>query len=211
MGGSLTVDALRPFLTSGFRWHNAAVTYLPPTPPEIWWRELEPVFERAFREGGGLAQADACRLAREVRGAYVRPARWQLFADVRETLVALTGAGWQHILLTNHVPELRTILRALELDGYFAAVFNSAETGIEKPHREAFENVRRSLPPQTNLWMVGDSFVADIQGAEAAGIPAILVRRAHPSARRFSADLAGVIPLLVPSDSISIDRGYPNL
>ncbi|HTV49072.1 MAG TPA: HAD-IA family hydrolase, partial [Phycisphaerae bacterium] len=79
-------------------------------------------------------------------------------------------------------------------------IFNSADTGFEKPHREAFENVRRSLPPHSKIWMVGDNFVADIQGAEQVGIPAILVRKSHPEAKRHAEQLAGVIALLEEPD-----------
>ena len=100
------------------------------------------------------------------------------------------------MLLSNHVPELGTILQALEIHQHFVAVFNSAETGIEKPHPEAFENVRMSLPLGAKLWMIGDSFTADINGAEAVGIPAILVRKPHPSATRYAEDLRGIVPIL---------------
>jgi hypothetical protein len=40
--------------------------------------------------------------------------------------------------------------------------------------------------------MIGDNVVADVLGAEAVGIPAVLVRRPDPRAARFSATLAGV-------------------
>ena len=98
--------------------------------------------------------------------------------------------------MTNHVPELGAILRSLDIEYLFLAIFNSADTGIEKPHPEAFENVRTSLPPQSQVWMIGDNIAADVEGAEAAGIPAILVRRPHPSAKRYDQNLAGVIPVV---------------
>jgi ribonucleotide monophosphatase NagD (HAD superfamily) len=40
--------------------------------------------------------------------------------------------------------------------------------------------------------MVGDNVVADVLGAEAAGIPAILVRRPDPRAARYAESLDGV-------------------
>jgi putative hydrolase of the HAD superfamily len=195
LAGSLTIDQFRPFVVSGFRWHNATVVHRRCSPAE-WWGELEPLFERAFREAGGLPQSQASQLAREVRGRYTLGTQWQLFPDVHAALATLAAAGWRHVLLTNHVPELRAILQSLGVESHFASVFNSADTGVEKPHREAFENVRRSLPRVSRIWMIGDNFPADIQGAEDAGIPAILVRRPHPSAARFAETLEGVAPLL---------------
>ena len=40
--------------------------------------------------------------------------------------------------------------------------------------------------------MIGDNVAADVLGAEAAGIPAILVRRPDPRAARYADTLAGV-------------------
>jgi ribonucleotide monophosphatase NagD (HAD superfamily) len=40
--------------------------------------------------------------------------------------------------------------------------------------------------------MVGDNVVADVLGAEAVGIPAVLVRRPGPRAVRYADTLAGV-------------------
>ena len=45
--------------------------------------------------------------------------------------------------------------------------------------------------------MVGDNVVADVLGAEAVGIPAVLVRRPDPRAARYADSLAGVEGLLV--------------
>jgi len=41
-------------------------------------------------------------------------------------------------------------------------------------------------------WMVGDNIVADVLGAEAVGIPAVLVRRPDPRAHRYAESLASV-------------------
>jgi ribonucleotide monophosphatase NagD (HAD superfamily) len=48
--------------------------------------------------------------------------------------------------------------------------------------------------------MVGDNPVADVAGAESAGIPAILVRGSVGRAARRAADLGAVVPI-VSADS----------
>jgi putative hydrolase of the HAD superfamily len=75
---------------------------------------------------------------------------------------------------------------------YFIRVFNSAEIGYEKPNSAAFEAVKAAFPDGAARWMIGDSFRADIKGAVQAGIPGILVRRAHPEARIFCESLRDV-------------------
>ena len=76
-------------------------------------------------------------------------------------------------VLPAHRPLLARAYRAASFD----AVVKFALTGYEKPHPEAFAAGRRAAGEPDELWMVGDNAVADIEGATAAGIPAILVRR----------------------------------
>jgi len=45
-------------------------------------------------------------------------------------------------------------------------------------------------------WMVGDSLEADVRGAEAAGLPAILVRGPGRGARYHCEDLYGVADIV---------------
>ncbi len=85
-------------------------------------------------------------------------------------------------MLSNHVPELSDLLGHLAVRNFFAQVFNSAETGYEKPHPEAYRAVLKSIADAESLWMIGDNAVADIEGAAAVGIPGILVRKQHPNA-----------------------------
>jgi putative hydrolase of the HAD superfamily len=89
------------------------------------------------------------------------------------------------------VPELRQIVAGLGLDEVVALISCSAETGYEKPHPQAYASVLEPLGP-SEVWMVGDNVVADVLGAEALGIPAVLVRRPDPRAARYADTLAGV-------------------
>jgi putative hydrolase of the HAD superfamily len=177
-----TVDDIRPHLRAGFPWHHPDRLHTPPKTAEAWWASLLPVFERAFHHGARLPADDARRLAQHVRAAYLNPERWHLFDDALQCLRALTASGWRHVILSNHVPELPDLVRALGLASYMEQVFSSAQTGVEKPHPQAFRNVLTALGGTTQIWMVGDSMQADIAGAQAVGLPAVLVRGHHPHA-----------------------------
>ncbi len=89
------------------------------------------------------------------------------------------------------MPELRQIVSALGLDEVVAFLSCSAETGYEKPHAQAFASVLDVLRP-AEAWMAGDNVVADVLGAEAVGLPAVLVRRPDPRAARYADSLGGV-------------------
>lgn len=177
-----TVEQLRPSLTTGFPWHTPEIPHPELTDPDTWWQSLEPVFEIAYRSCG-LDPETSRQLARSVRTHYCNPKHWAIYDDVPETLRELSANHWQHIVLSNHVPELRHLIEELGLSAYISAVYNSAETGYEKPHPAAFKMVLTDLQAHEKLWMVGDSWTADIRGARLAGIPGILVRNSHPDAR----------------------------
>lgn len=59
-------------------------------------------------------------------------------------LSELRKRGWRHVVLSNDVPELGAIMTHLGLDGLIEATVNSAQTGYEKPHPEAFALARRA-------------------------------------------------------------------
>jgi putative hydrolase of the HAD superfamily len=189
-GSRTTAEDVRPYLQSGFPWHHPERPHPHLRPAAAWWEALCPVFERAFRCGAGLSAYEAQRVARHVRAVYVNPARWRVFEDAVPCLQTCARQGWQHLLLSNHVPELPMILMALGLAPSFTMVFNSATTGVEKPHPQAFRNVLTALQGAETLWMVGDSVTADIAGAHAVGLRAVLVRTQPPHVGPWCATLA---------------------
>lgn len=136
-----TVEAIRPHLRIGLPWHHPEQMRTPHEAAEAWWAALIPVFERAFRDGARLGAHDALRMAQRVRDVYVCPDCWHLFDDTLPCLRALTASGWQHVVLSNHVLELPSLIEVLGLTSHIRQVFNSAHTGVEKPHPQAFRNV----------------------------------------------------------------------
>ncbi len=189
-------DTVRPFMNAGFPWHEPEVVRAASQPADTWWQQLEPVFVRAIQQVGRVGHDRASELARQVRGMYLDATAWVVYDDVVATLTRLSGLGWRHVVLSNHVPELPELVSALGLDGHFEAIYTSATTGVEKPHPEAFRRVVATLPIGCTVWMVGDNLDADVRGAEAAGLPAILVRRVSEAPVRQCTHLAGVVEVL---------------
>ena len=177
----IDIALLRPFLQSRFPWHEPEVSHPQLSAAERWWDHVEPLLVQGF-EGTGFAPERARTLGRLARERYVDPQYWEVFPDTIPTLSALRKHGWRHVILSNHVPELPAIIAHLGLSTLIDATINSAETGYEKPHPEAFALARRAAGDPAELWMVGDNQIADVEGARAAGIPAILVRKDPESA-----------------------------
>ena len=189
-----TADHLRPHIQKGFRWHDPHQPYGIRTADQ-WWDDLSPIFEKTFA-AVGVEAILAKRISQEVRSVYVGPQQWRLYDDTISALTQLAAAGWTHLMLSNHVPELPLILQHLQINRFFAQVFNSAETGYEKPHPQAYRAVLETTGDAESIWMIGDSMVADIAGAAAAGIPGILVRKHHAGAIYQCSELSQVPAIL---------------
>jgi putative hydrolase of the HAD superfamily len=192
-GHAVTVDRVRPFLRSGFPWHSPAIAHCELETPDMWWGRVEPLLARAY-EGVGYPADRAGELGALARRNYVDTRYWELFEDTIPVLAALSERGWRHLVLSNHVPELDAIVAQLGLAPLLDAVVNSALTGYEKPHPEAFAIARRAAGEPSEIWMVGDNPKADVEGARAAGIPAILARSeaARELVEHHAATLHGV-------------------
>jgi putative hydrolase of the HAD superfamily len=170
VAASVTVEALRPGLRGGFPWQRPSVAY-GARDSDAWWAALAPVLEAAYGLAG-VPSAVAVAAAARVRECYTDPARWAVFPDVGPALAML--GTYRHVVLSNHVPELPALVAALGIA--VDAVVTSAAVGWEKPHAEMFAAGVAAAGSPGEIWMVGDDVGADIGGAEAFGIPAILVR-----------------------------------
>ncbi|MFB8241666.1 HAD family hydrolase [Kitasatospora purpeofusca] len=166
-------------LATGFPWQHADRPHPHLGDPDRWWKHITAVVHRALT-GLGMDPDTAAAAAHATRGAYTDTSAWSLYPQTLQVLDALREAGWQHVIVSNHVPELPVILKELSLTRRLAAVVNSATTGYEKPHAQAFGLARQAVGGTGPLWMVGDNPHADVAGALTAGIDAIWVRRNHP-------------------------------
>lgn len=189
----ITPADLRAHILTGFRWHNPARAYSPAILADTWWDELDPLFTAAYVAAAKLPEEKAKELARQVRARYVLASAWRLFEDSVPALTELTRRGYVHLMLSNHVPELPHVLNLLGIREQFKSVFNSAETGFEKPHPNAFAAVMKQIGTGANAIMIGDNPTADFSGARAAGMSAILVRRETPGMTPYFANLAGLL------------------
>ena len=194
-GHGLERELLGARLRGGFPWHTSKIPHPELSSPDAWWGALLPVFVGAF-EAAGLDPSTSRELAGKVRGAYVDSRHWRLFNDAVPALRGRSSRGWTHLILSNHVLELPRILREPGLDKHLHQIFNSAQSGYEKPHPRAFGGVLEAVAGAETAWMVGDNPEADVRGAEAIGLPAILVRGPNRGARHHCEDLTGIVDIV---------------
>ena len=195
-GHGIELERLRAGLRGGFPWHRADEPHLELRDPDAWWAPVHELIARVLVEAG-LEAERATELARATRQRFCDPTRgWVLFEDSLPALARLREAGWRCAVLSNHVPELPALAAGLGLSDHVDVIVTSATIGYEKPHPEAFRIALRTAGDPDEAWMVGDNPIADVAGAEAVGLPAVLVRRAG-EARLRAEDLHGAVDLIL--------------
>ncbi len=208
-GHGASLEALRALLSGRFPWHRHESPHPELAEADAWWEALTPLLSGAMA-GCGIDERRARELCPAVRERFVDARRvWRLFADSRGALETARAAGWRNAILSNHVPELAALAGALGIAGLVEEVFSSAVTGYEKPHPEAFRMVLRRFGGPSRRWMVGDNPHADVAGAEALGIPAVLVRSEAGVARRAPDAAAAVRMILAAEGSARRDGEEP--
>lgn len=198
-GHGVDADRLRPFLRDRFPWHRPDIAHPELSEPEAWWGAVEPLLASAY-EGVGIEGGLARRFARLARERYVDAMiGWELYDDTLPVLERLLSVGWRHAILSNHVPELPSLVAGLGLSSVIEGVFCSAAIGYEKPNPKAFEVALGSCGRPRKVWMVGDNPVADVAGATAVGIPAILVRATATDVENAVRDLHDAAVIITSS------------
>ncbi|WP_058302157.1 HAD family hydrolase [Gorillibacterium timonense] len=178
----ITLEDIGAFLRSGFPWHEPDVEHTHLHTSERWWAPIRGLFQRGYQKLG-YSESQSEQLAVDAQSRYLDLKTWQLFDDSLPTLKVLKDFGWNHIIVSNHVPELRRITDYLGLGNFVSDIINSSEVGYEKPnpaiYKLALEKTSRSNP----VWMIGDNIHADVLGAEQVGIKGILVRHSDSRAK----------------------------
>lgn len=128
-------------------------------------------FVRSFVELG-VAHLPAPQIAPEFLQSLVQ--NTVLFPDVAETLTALSRS---YILgvITNGFAASKERLGALGLDKVFSSLITSEAVGVPKPHPDMFLHALAEIgcAPEEFAY-VGDDYEADVIGAKAAGVKAVL-------------------------------------
>ncbi len=196
-GTSLTAVDFRPFLVSGFPWHDPHIVHTHIVTADQWWEPIQKKFEQGFLHFG-YSTKQSNNLAKLSRKKFIQNDKWSLFDDVVVTLKLVASKGWKSSIISNHIPELIQIIRYLEIEHFFDHIINSADVGAEKPNQMIYEHALNQVgnTDNTTIWMIGDNIEADVFGAEVMGINSILVRNEDARAKRNCKNIMEVIEVI---------------
>jgi putative hydrolase of the HAD superfamily len=140
------------------------------------WRDFHAIILREL----GLPEPQA-ELIERIFAAQFAPDAFEAYPDVRPALEALQPMRRDGLVVgvvSDWATSLRDIFVALELDRFFDFILASGAVGLSKPDPAFFRVAldRAEVRPREAL-MVGDSYRADVLGARAAGMDAVLLDR----------------------------------
>jgi putative hydrolase of the HAD superfamily len=157
---------------------------------------------RRARFGRLLAQADtgdpalAASVAAAYREAYA--AQWHTVPGAIDLLQAVRQAGHAIVIVTNNgVAEQRLKLSRCGLAPWIDDMVTSEEAGVSKPARGIFDQaLARTGASPSEAVMLGDAWLADVEGARAAGIAAVWFNRAgRPRPDPAVPELSSLLPV----------------
>jgi putative hydrolase of the HAD superfamily len=103
---------------------------------------------------------------------------WELFPDVQPALTELKGRGLRLGVVSNFDGRLTAVCAGLGIARCFATIVMSGRVGHAKPDPRIFAIALRRLGvAATEAVHVGDSETDDVEGAQAAGLRAVLIQR----------------------------------
>jgi len=169
-----TQSTFRDLLDGSYLWDSPEMAHPQYNKPEAWWSHMEEKLTEAYSQLG--YKQDAAQMAKRFRELYTDAKEYMIYEDSLEAIIKIRKMGWKIVIISNHVPELKDIVKAMLFGKYIRKVISSANIGYEKPHPKFYNYaLKKTCRPRKKI-VIGDSILADIQGAAAAGIPAILVR-----------------------------------
>jgi putative hydrolase of the HAD superfamily len=121
---------------------------------------------------------DVVHAARDIYEQWAGNHHFEMYDDVEPALRALAEREYIVGVISNSHRSLEAFRDHFSLNGLIHATVSSFEHGFLKPHRSIFEEaLNRAGVEAAASVMVGDSLKADVGGALAVGMRAVLLRR----------------------------------
>lgn len=141
-----------------------------------WWRSL---VEQVIRKTGAEIR-DFDTFFDSLYTHYASGEAWALYPEVQEVLRRLATRGSPVAVVSNFDSRLPPILRDHGLEPLFAEIVFSTGVGTAKPNPGIFQHALNKLGvlPERAVH-IGDSREADYEGAKAAGLEGLLLKRSQ--------------------------------
>ncbi|HVR28892.1 MAG TPA: HAD-IA family hydrolase [Thermoanaerobaculia bacterium] len=140
----------------------------------------------------------------ELYHRFASASAWVVYPDAIPALEAMRALGLKLAVISNFDERLPGILEGLGLAARVDAVVVSSALGVAKPNPAIFHHALGRLGVEARAAIhIGDHRLEDVEGAQGAGMAALLLRRDDPA--------AGCPDLLAAAEAIARGAGSPLL
>ena len=142
----------------------------------LWWQSIA---RQTFEQVGAFERFENfSKFFARLYDHFETVEPWLVYDDVREALEGFAAAGIELGIISNFDSRLYNVLKAFELNDFFASITLSSMAGSAKPDPTIFAKARKKHKCEASeAWHIGDSFREDYEGARAAGLRGIWLRR----------------------------------
>lgn len=159
--------------------------------PNLFVHYTATIIEHMGGRGAGVIRAAEC-----IYEQWATNHHFEIYDDVAPVLSELWKQGYVLGVISNSHRSLEAFTQHFKLDGLIKTTISSAEHGFMKPHRSIFDAaLQRAQVDAGDAVMVGDSLKADIEGARAAGLRGILLRRSGEQPASLPDDVSVITTL----------------
>jgi putative hydrolase of the HAD superfamily len=142
----------------------------------LWWRVIA---QQTFSSAGVLDRfVDFDSFFADLYAHFATAKPWVLYPDVPPALERWRRRGIALGVISNFDTRLYAVLDELNLESYLSSITISSEAGAAKPDPLIFATaLQKHGCEASQAWHLGDSKVDDLEGAKAAGLHSIWVKR----------------------------------
>ena len=146
-----------------------------------WWRAIA---QQTFSSAGVIDRfVDFDGFFADLYAHFATAAPWVVYPDVLAALKRWQQQGIDLGIISNFDSRLYRVLVELNLGDYFSSITLSSEAGVAKPDPLIFATaLEKHHCDSAQAWHVGDSRTEDVEGARAAGLRGIWLRRPDSAA-----------------------------
>jgi putative hydrolase of the HAD superfamily len=160
---------------------------------QIYTHDLFVHYTASIIEHMGGRGEKVIEVARRIYEQWSVNHHFEMYDDVAPVLTQLSRQGMIVGAISNSHRSLDAFCDHFSLRGLITVSVSSAEHGYMKPHRSIFETaLSKAGVSAGESMMVGDSIKHDIEGALAAGMRAVLLRRSG----ELPANLPAALPVI---------------
>ena len=199
-GISMNRKVIRQLMQAVCSWYFPSIEYTNGT-GEKWWGALFSRFQ-GFYDANKISDRNLSdKVNKDFKTQIIEKYHYEPYDDAISTLAKCKQMGANNYILSNNFPELSDVVKRLGMGEYISGYFVSALTGYEKPNPRAFLTAMKEAGVKdsmlSNVLMIGDNPVADIEGAKNVGMKTILVHSCQKTCADFICEQLSEIPYLL--------------